>query len=147
MNIAYVLAVAILDGAALLDQFTPTRIDADDIWDLIPRITARHREAFDAHPSGRGQTRVCVRFTDGTTLESYQFAARSILSPLSNADIVSKYRALTEHVLDRDRQDDLHRAIMSIDTSPDLTNLSDLLAAPVTSPFTTEAGDAISLHA
>src|SRR5207253_139527 len=48
MNIGYALAVAVLDGAALVPQFAPARIDADDVWALLPRIAVRHEPEFDA---------------------------------------------------------------------------------------------------
>ena len=35
MNIGYATAAALLDGNALPEQFTPARLDADDIWSLI----------------------------------------------------------------------------------------------------------------
>jgi 2-methylcitrate dehydratase PrpD len=135
MNIAYVLAVAVLDGAVLIEQFSPARIDADDVWELIPRITAHHNQDFDTQPRSRGQTRVTVRLTDGTIEESYQYAARSILSPLSNEEIVAKYRALTRRVMDAERQARLEELVLSLETVADLGTLTGLLAPSVGSPF------------
>jgi aconitate decarboxylase len=135
MNIAYVLAVALIDGVALVDQFSPKRINSDDVWELIPRITAHHNPEFDTRPMGRGQTRVLAKFTDGSTLESYQLAARSVLSPLSNDEIVTKYDNLTRSAIDRERQSRLKRVVLSLDSSPDLEELYDLLAPLVVSPI------------
>jgi aconitate decarboxylase len=142
MNVAYSIAVAALDGAALIDQYAPARIDRDDVWDLIPRITAHHQAGFDTEPLGRGQTRVRVRFTDGQVLESYQFAARSILEPLGAREVIAKYEALTRRVIDAERQRDLKEAVLTLDAAEDLSRLTGLLAGPVTSPFeaTTGAG-------
>lgn len=39
MNIAYSLAVGLLDGEVLAQQFSPARIEADDVWAVIGRIT------------------------------------------------------------------------------------------------------------
>jgi aconitate decarboxylase len=137
MNVAYSVAVAALDGAALIDQYSPERIQADDVWKLIPHVTAHHQTDFDAQPLGRGQTRIRIRFTDGQVLESYQFAAKSILSPLDADAVVAKYERLTHRVVDKDRQHDIKRTVLSLDTAPDLKRLSRLLAPPVTSPFDT----------
>ena len=142
MNIAYVLAAALIDGDALMDQFTPDRINRDDVWDLIPKITARHDPAFDT-PGGDGQTRLRIHFTDGTKLESYQFAARSAQTPLSNEEIVTKYRRLTRSVIDPDRQARLERAVLTIDQQPSLEQLAGLLAPPAAPPFTSH-GSAVS---
>jgi 2-methylcitrate dehydratase PrpD len=62
MNIGYALAVAAIDGAAMVDQFSPDRIDSDDVWRLIPKITARHDPEFDkGGPLKRGRTARCSR--------------------------------------------------------------------------------------
>jgi 2-methylcitrate dehydratase PrpD len=135
MNVAYSVAVAALDGAALIDQYSPARIDRDDVWVLIPRITAHHQAEFDQEPLGRGQTRVVVRFTDGQELDSYQFAAKSVLQPLDADAVIAKYETLTRRVIGQDRQQDIKHAVLTLDTAPDLTHLTTLLAAPVTSPF------------
>src|ERR1700680_2749456 len=37
MNVAYAVAVALLDGEVLLDQFSDKRINSDDVWNLIDR--------------------------------------------------------------------------------------------------------------
>ena len=136
MNIAYVLAVAILDKAALVEQFSPVRIDSDDVWALIPRITAHHDPAFDAQGAiGRGQTHLTVRFTDGSSLESSRFAAASALEPIANGAIVDKYRRLTYGVLDQPRQQMVERLVLALDQLDDLSELLEALAPPVASPF------------
>ena len=136
MNIAYVLAVATLDHAALVDQFSPVRIDSDDVWALIPRITAHHEPAFDAQGAiGRGQTHLTVRFTDGSLLESSRFAAASALEPIANGAIVDKYRRLTHGVLDQRRQQMIERLVLGLDQIDDLSELIEVLARPVASPF------------
>jgi 2-methylcitrate dehydratase PrpD len=135
MNIGYVLAVAVLDGAVFTEQFSPERIDSDDVWELIPRITAHHNPEFDAQATGRGQTKITVSFTDDTARESYQFAPRSVLSPLTNREVVAKYRHLTSGVIDPHRQSHLEQLVVSLDTVPGLTELFDLLSPEVVSPF------------
>jgi len=136
MNIAYVLAVAVLDRAALARQFSPDRIDRDDVWELIPRITAHHNEEFDVlGPLGRGQTNLHIQLTDGTTLEGSRFAGRSVLEPLTNDEIVAKYRQLTGGVIDAGRQRDLEHLALSLDTTRDVRGLLSLLSPLVTSPF------------
>jgi 2-methylcitrate dehydratase PrpD len=136
MNAGYALAVAILDGAALVPQFAPDRIDRDDVWALIPRITARHDPAFDeGGPSARGKARVRVYFTDGTHLESYRAKSRAVSNPQSNAEIAAKYRALTEGLISRQRQAEIEEAVLALDTLPDVTSLIRLLAAPAEAAF------------
>jgi aconitate decarboxylase len=136
MNIAYSLAVAALDGTALAHQYAPDRIDRDDVWELMSRVEAHHDEEFDAlGPMGRGQTRVRVRFTDGTEETSEQFAARSVLVPMTTDEVVAKFRSLTTGVVEPERAAAIESFVLALDHQPDLRPLVDLLAAPVTSPF------------
>jgi aconitate decarboxylase len=136
MNIAYALAVTLLDGGALAQQFSPARIDADDVWAVIPRVTAHHRAEYDAQGAvGRGQTEVRVTMRDGTVHASAQFAARSILEPLTGAAVVEKFRHLTTGVIGADRQDALIEIVTALDGQSDLHELQALLGPVATSPF------------
>jgi 2-methylcitrate dehydratase PrpD len=135
MNIGYVLAASILDGAALVAQFSPARIDADDIWELIPRISAHHNPDFDNDPNDRGKTVLKIRFGDGQTLESCRQAAGSILTPLTNDEVTAKYRELTRGVIGSGRRRELERLVLSIETLPHLQALERLLSERVSSPL------------
>jgi 2-methylcitrate dehydratase PrpD len=135
MNIGYVLAVAILDREVLAAQFSASRLDSDDVWDLVPRITAHHNPDFDHHPDDRGKTVLKIRFTDGETLESRQQAARSILDPPGADEITAKYRHMTRDVIGLDRQRRIEQLVLSIDTLPGLQELESVLAERVNSPF------------
>jgi aconitate decarboxylase len=71
MNIGYALAAAVLDGAAMVKQFTPSRINRDDVWAMLERIDVRHEPEFDAGgQKGRGRTRLVIAFKDGSGSKS-----------------------------------------------------------------------------
>jgi 2-methylcitrate dehydratase PrpD len=136
MHIGYAMAVAILDGQVLAQQFSPWRIDSDDVWDLLARVTANHRVEFDASgPVGRGQTEVRVTLRDGEQLSGRQFASRSAMRPLRNEEIVLKFSALTIGVIDSARQDAIIDRIATLEECADLADLTALLVDPVGSVF------------
>jgi len=137
MNIAYTAAVAVLDGEVLVAQFAPDRLNADDVWDLIPRITAKRNAEFDKDPDpGHAvQSRVTVRFTDGKELDAYRPAPKAITTPTSNDGIVTKFRDVTDGVIDTDRRAHIEQVVLGLDKEPNLEGLFDLLAPPVKSPF------------
>jgi aconitate decarboxylase len=136
MNIAYVLAVAVIDGAAMAQQFSPERMDRDDVWALIPRIAARHEAEFDTGGrEARFRTRLRVTFRDGTRLEASRRAARAVEEPLSNAAIVAKYRTLTAGLVDAARQAAIERSVLALDALADIEELVALLAPEVGAPF------------
>ena len=135
MNVGYAVAVAILDGAAMVQQFSPRRIDRDDVWDLIPRIEAHHDPAFDVGGSGARKTRMTVRLKDGSTLQHFVELARTIAAPLTNDQIVAKYRTLTDGIVEPTRQADIADRILALETLNDTSELSRLLAPAVGAAF------------
>lgn len=136
MNIGYALAVAVIDGAALVQQFAPDRVNADDVWDLLGRVAVRHESAFDSGgPLSRGRSRVTVHFTDGQRIVAERAAPRSIESPPSTDDVASKFRVLTSGLVDAQRQQRIERMILSLEDLPDIRELVALLAPPVHAAF------------
>ena len=136
MNIGYALAVTLLDGAALAAQFSPARIDAEDVWAVIPRVTAHHRAEYDADgATGRGQTEVRVTLRDGRVRSASQYAATSILAPLTGTAVVDKFRRLTDGLIDTDRQSRLIDIVTTLEHQKDLGELDTLLGPAVASPF------------
>ena len=135
MNVAYAVAVAIIDGAAIAKQFSPQRIDGDDVWALIPKITAHHDPEFDqGGPSGRN-TRVTVHLRDGSILQQFIEISRTISSPLTNEQVVAKYRALTDGLVECKRQAAIEELVLNLEELRGVSELSSLLSTPVGSAF------------
>jgi aconitate decarboxylase len=138
MNVAYALAVATLDGAALAMQFAPERINKDDIWTLVPKIEAHHEPEFDnGGPAGRGRTRLVVSFTDGSTLETFRQAPKTVTEPLDSQGVRKKFEALTDGVISRPRQAAIIETVSGLEMCENVGLLIDLLAPLASSPFST----------
>ena len=133
MNLAYAVAVTLIDGAALIDQFTEERINSDDVWRLIGRTNVHHEEAFDHLPSDeKMKTRLRLTMQDGSRREAAVTHPRGTGDrPLSNADIVEKYRDLTHRIVDADRQAAIERTVLGLENLDDPVQLIKLLVAPV----------------
>jgi len=134
MNVSYALAVAALDGAAMVRQFSPARIERDDVWALIPKIKAHHEAAFDGGERG-GATRLVIRFIDGSSEEELVRVARSIGSPLPSAEVEAKFRTLTEGIIAPERQAAIIRLVADLENLPDMSALSTLIAPVAGSAF------------
>jgi len=90
MNMAYAVAVAALDGAALMNQFRPERIDADDVWAFMRKIAVRHEPAFDEDgPLARGAVRMRVTFA---RRQLRREAAAPSARTAHRADVESRHR-------------------------------------------------------
>jgi 2-methylcitrate dehydratase PrpD len=137
MNVAYVVAVALLDGDVLVDQFSQARINRDDVWKLIDRTITHHEKAYDNLPTDEQlTTQVRVTFNDGTT------RAAKVVHPrgtgdrnLTNAEIRDKYTKLTHRVVSADRQAAIEKAVLNLDSLDDIAQLSELLTPAVRSPL------------
>lgn len=133
MNLGYAVSVAAIDGAAAVAQFAGSRIAQDDVWALVPKVEAHHDPAYDLRgPDGRGRSRMRIAFADGTADEIEIDGPRGGLRrPLSNAEIVEKYRALTAPIVDSVRREAIEAAVLGIDRLADARELIALLAPPV----------------
>src|SRR5271169_6061513 len=137
MNVAYVVAMAFLDGDVLVDQFRQDRINRDDVWALIDRTLTHHEQAYDHLPVDEQlTTQVRLTFKDGTT------RAAKVVHPrgtgdrtLTNAEIRDKYAKLTHRVIAAERQAAIEKAVLGIDTLDDVAQLVTLLTPAVRSPL------------
>jgi 2-methylcitrate dehydratase PrpD len=136
MNIGYCVAVAVVDGAAMVRQFAPARIDSDDVWALVPKVEVRNDPAFDVGGAAkRFQCRVAVTFTDGQRIEVLRATARTIESRQSTDEVAQKYRALTDGLIDTSRQKEIEQMVRGIEEVDDVRDLLTLLSAPVEPAF------------
>ncbi len=135
MSVAYTVAVAILDGAVLIDQFSEKRINADDVWNLIDRTDVHHEASYDKLPvEDRLTTRVRLTLKDGSTVEKVVAHPRGTGDrQLSDADIVNKYRSLTRAVISPARQTAIEDTVLNLDAVEDISDLTALLTPTVAS--------------
>ena len=137
MNAAYVVAVALLDGDVLFDQFTKDRVNSDDVWALIDKTLTHHERAYDHLPIDEQlTTQVRLTLNDGST------RAAKVVHPrgtgdrsLTNADIRDKYAKLTHRLISAERQAAIEKAVLGIDTLDDVAQLAALLTPAVHSPL------------
>jgi 2-methylcitrate dehydratase PrpD len=133
MNLGYAVAVALLDGDVLPPQFSAARLDADDVWDLIGRVSVRLDEGIERGPAAeRFSTDLKIIFPNGSELTKRVIQPHGApADPVTNDEIVAKYRRLTGTVLPAARRDAIEQAVLHLEQAGDLGNLTDLLAPAV----------------
>jgi 2-methylcitrate dehydratase PrpD len=133
MNIGYATAAALLDGNVLPEQFTPQRLDSDDIWALIDATEVHLDESLTGAPiTERFRTDVAVTTSDGTVHHARVDQPHGGPSdPVTNDEIVVKFHALADRVTNRRRAESLVRAVIGLVDLDDVGDLVDLLAEPV----------------
>ena len=135
MNVAYAVAAALLDGTVLIDQFSESRINSDDVWRLIDRTHTHHEKSYDQLAGKSAPHHACLdHLHDGTTREQVVTQPRGTGDhQLTNAQIVDKYRSLTHRVIERRRQDAIQNTVLSLETLDDIAILTAMLNPPVNS--------------
>jgi aconitate decarboxylase len=137
MNVAYAVAVALLDGDVLVDQFSQDRINRDDVWNLIDRTITHHEKAYDNLPMDeRLTTQVRLTFSDGSTRSAKVAHPRGTGDRnLTNAEIREKYAKLTHRAITAERQAAIEKAVLNIDALDDIAQLIALLTPEMQSPL------------
>ncbi len=137
MNVAYAVAVALLDGDVLIDQFRQDRINRDDVWALIDKTLTHHEKAYDNLPIDEQlTTQVRLTLNDGSTRTSKVVHPRGTGDRnLTNADIRDKYAKLTHRIISAERQAAIEKAVLGIDALDDVAQLAALLTPAVHSPL------------
>jgi len=131
MNIGYAVAVALLDGQVLAEQFTRERVAADDVWSLLRRVAVHHCERFDA-PDDRFRTRMRLTLRDGRAVElEVDGPLGGPTRPLPDAAVVDKARRLAASLDIGERWARIERMVLDLDALPDVSALVDELAAAV----------------
>lgn len=101
MNLYYGLAMIALDGAAFTAQFDEARLTDPAVLDFIAKVHAAVDPEIDAlGPSARHMAKLTVTTTDGRVLRHTERHRRgSPENPVSAADLVAKFEALTGPLL------------------------------------------------
>ncbi|MCU1696181.1 MAG: MmgE/PrpD family protein [Mycobacterium sp.] len=133
MNIGYATAVALLDGNVLPEQFTSTRLDADDVWAMIDATDVHLDESLaDAPVTEKFRTDVAVTMSDGTVHHARVDQPHGApTDPVTNDELVAKFHALADRVTSRGRAEAIERAVTKLEDLDGVGELIDLLADPV----------------
>lgn len=130
MSAQYTLAVALLDGQALIDQFSPDRIGQPDVIDLAGRVEFAIDPEIDRIYPAVFAGRVEVVLRDGTRFDRrVDFPRGSVENPLPEADLLAKFHALADRAIGRARADRVVGLVGQLEELPDIRELAGLLAA------------------
>ena len=130
MNLSYIAALQFLDRQVLLDNFSEDKLDRDGLWMLVDKITCTHDERFDRLSYEFGAA-VTVEINDGKSLlQRIADRPAGLERPVTNQEIVEKYRRLTAGRLSTERQKAIERIVLDFDKLDDVRRLTNMLAGP-----------------
>jgi 2-methylcitrate dehydratase len=127
-SLPYVIAAAVADGNVLPDSFSDEKLKDPRIWDLLGKIKVVADPEIDAMFPGIKRARVSITTNAGEThTAQVDHAKGSPNNPMSDEEIVSKFRANAEGVLDKARQDEVIDATWRFDELEDIWEYMSLL--------------------
>jgi 2-methylcitrate dehydratase PrpD len=132
-NMAFGIAVALIFGNALYDQFTTRRLNDTRVQNLMKKVKLEVSEALDKdYPSKRG-TIVSVKMKAGQTFSlSLDFARGEPEVPLSEFEIEEKFERLVKGILDEEKVLKIKDFVKNIEQQAELTPLFQNLAVRAT---------------
>ena len=126
MSLAYSVSVAAIDGDATIRQYASDRINADDVWRLVPLVRMHLEEDFQGSLEMKLRCRMRITFTDGTEREVEQ--SLRFADAISNQDIIDKFRTLCRLVIPDSRCRQIEETVLGLEQADDLSVLFALLA-------------------
>jgi 2-methylcitrate dehydratase len=125
-SLPYLLAVALLDGQVLPEQFTPERIVRPDVQELLRRVEVRPAADLSARFPDEHACRLRIHLVDGTTLAGEKSDYEGFLTrPMSWQQARGKFERLAAGRIEPELASDLISAVESLDEleTRDLTAL------------------------
>lgn len=135
-SLLYMVAVALLDGQVQPTQYDPERIVADDVQQLLKRVSVRPDAAYSARFPAELPSQVEVELNDGSVLSAEAASYRGFhTDPLTWTDAVAKFDRLVTPFAGEPLRDRIAEVVEDLDNRR-VTDLTDLLAqVPVVRRF------------
>jgi 2-methylcitrate dehydratase PrpD len=129
MSLQYIVAVTLLEGKALLEQFSEDRISNPQTLELAKRVkVVTDPEIENVYPS-RFANKVEVILTNGERYETrVDFARGTYKNPMSYHQVTEKFRSLTSDVIKKDRIEAIVEEVEQMEKLQDIRNLTRLIA-------------------
>jgi len=127
-SLPYVVAAAVADGNVLPDSFSDEKLKDPRIWDLLGKIKVVADPEIDAMFPGVKRARVSITSKTGNTFTAQvDHAKGSPQNPMSDDEVISKFRANAGDVLNKEQQDQVIDLTWRFDELEDIGEYMSLL--------------------
>jgi 2-methylcitrate dehydratase PrpD len=129
MSLQYIMAVAILEGKALLEQFSEDKIADPKILEFAKRVEIVLDDEIEKVYPSQFANKVEVILKNGKRFETrVDFARGSSENPMSFGQVAKKFRSLASQVIAKDRIIAIIEKVEKVERLDDIRNLTQLLA-------------------
>jgi 2-methylcitrate dehydratase PrpD len=123
-NLPFCLATALRYGHVQTGDFTPARLEAEDLKALMGKVAfAADPDLTAAYPR-KWPARVTIELKGGRTLEgANEYPKGDPENPLSERELIAKFKGLTEGTLPTPRADAIIDRVMHLESISDVSEL------------------------
>lgn len=127
-SLQYMVAVAILDGRVMPEQYSPERIQRPDVQSLLKRVSVRPQPSFSAGFPGEMDCLLRVHLRDGRVLALEKKDYEGFhTNPMSWERVAEKFRRLSSPFADASLRQAIEEAVYGLDEI-DIQDLVAILA-------------------
>lgn len=132
-SLPYLVAVALLDGQVMPEQYRAARIGRADVQGLLRKVVVSPRESYSRRFPEAMPCRVRIHFNDGRQVEQEQEAYEGFVTqPMSWETVCEKFEDLSRGRLESRQQRGLVELVGHLEERP-TSELMELLGLPVES--------------
>ena len=131
MSAAYVAVTQMIDHEVLAAQFRHDKLERDEVWELVDKTICKQTEGFGS----KWTQQITIAFKDNSTIFEKVLVQRGVDPPLSNEEVVEKWRALTKGVIDDKRRENIEELVLNLEDCKDIALLGELMAAETKNPI------------
>jgi len=129
MSLQYIIAVSLLEGKALVEQFSEDKIADPRILALARRVEILLDDGIEKVYPDRYANKVEVVLRNGERFETrIDFPTGSSENPMTFSQVVEKFESLASHVVRKDRIDAIIKKVDGVEKLDDIRDLTQLLA-------------------
>ncbi|MFV2215314.1 MmgE/PrpD family protein [Actinomadura sp. LOL_016] len=120
---AFGIALRLVRNANGFDDYMNARLDDEELLAVARRVTYERAPAASPLP-GDGPCRVSIELEDGSVLGTEVLGARGTsASPMSESDVIAKFRSLADEPLGEERAGRVVEIVMNLERLPDSNRL------------------------
>ncbi|KAI1799496.1 putative immune-responsive protein [Daldinia bambusicola] len=136
MSNAYIGAVYLVDEEVTPTQFCNDKLDRDEVWRLVDITTCECNPEYSKSPQDKARTKVTITFKDGSAPLSHEKGApRGVQPPLSNEEVLRKWRIVTKGIIDEERRSRIEQAVLALDECDDIAAITKLMTGLTVNPL------------
>ena len=126
-NVSYAVALQLLDREVTAAQFLDSSLlSRKELWSIIEKVACNHNVDFDGEQNGKWFLHLHIEFQD-KTIHKLLRTPRGMAPPMSNVEILEKWRTMTEGILDAAERQAIEDAILNLETLPDASKLTSIV--------------------